>query len=1288
MHAARSLSFLLLALSLSLAQDNPVTNGSFETLGPDGVAVDWQYVGATVGDSEVAHSGQHSLRLRREVGQAGEVGLNRAWAGDSGQQGKMLSERHGALEFWYRIVKLDPDCTISIVAIAMDSTPLEKTGATRRMLPLPRSAAGDGQWHRGVMAYNFEDFEKARWVHLGARLAGPGAGEVLLDDLRWLPEAGPLVGVHKLRLEPGRTNPWETGTVVATLTNVGDQPLGPVQLSLTLPPGLTVGEPDTKVAGLAADTYRDVTWPLRGQRGGTGVIALRATAGDSAAEEQIEPHAEAKLRAVLSDPLYVDVGDRVEFHAIVDEVGTGRSDLKLLQEPLGFEPAGPSQVALKQDPEMPRRYHARWSLRAVAGPRHALRVRAFDGQRQVAEEIVPLRLATSKVEYPLAIGALRLGETPDGAVGRLVADGRILAELPHLGRVVYRSGLRTESVRAKGYEGRGGELTARVKDPDGGTWTFRLIARPGPTPELTALSLSASCNRNRQVVAFYGPDLYVPGQRGEALFPGLEWLAPGELSSNDREIAEDHELHLRYVTHPNNVTVPLMTVAADNAVVGLLWDAHQRWTDDQDRPQPVFASPDRFGHQAASRMGLMAPTVLTGLEANQTEAATPLLLPAEQSLVLSAQLYGRQGTTDVLAPVVAWFQAYRPEPVMPLPHTDLAGELAFSAGAYLESLWDADSASWWSFLGGPALNRKLHRSAAYCYDLLQIANLAPNQPVAAAARARAEQILSSTRAVPAGSDLGYYAGDPSASLQGTISAASGTLRSREPDGGWSYRPGTPNSGVFKGKDFYLLGKPGDRANGLVARKIADVLRAARLTGDVETYQSAVPTLELLTRFPIPRAAQVWEVPVHAPDILAAADACEAFCEAYLISGERRWLDEARRQALSGVPFVYVWGDPTWPWMRYGSIPVFGATWYRGAWYGRVVQWNGLRYARALLQLDAIDPESPLQGLTWRELARGLVVSGLYQQREDEGYVGLWPDALGCRDGSRANWEFSPRQILELLYELNGRPEAPRTAWLQPGGKLQRVGKLDGGLATINACAEIVSGEWTGDELTVTFRQPAAPASVRASVGGLSKPTAVLVDGQAIQPVRELRGVTSPGWRYDPTGSLITVVLPAAETATVTLRGVTPAAIKWQAETVTKLDFQFDDGTGGWQATHDVETLRVEGGWLVTRSTGGDPYLIRSGCDFAPDSVKRLKIRLKVTAEGSSGGQFFWTTATEPSLSESKSLHFEISKLSEPVEVILELGQHPLWAGQRITSIRIDPTSGPTAEVAIDAVVGE
>ncbi|MCH5377387.1 MAG: hypothetical protein JJ992_25790, partial [Planctomycetes bacterium] len=63
------------------------------------------------------------------------------------------------------------------------------------------------------------------------------------------------------------------------------------------------------------------------------------------------------------------------------------------------------------------------------------------------------------------------------------------------------------------------------------------------------------CDRASKLLAFEGPMLYVV-QRDEAVFPGLEWLVDDELSSGSLDIAEDHPDRVRYVPHPNMVTVP------------------------------------------------------------------------------------------------------------------------------------------------------------------------------------------------------------------------------------------------------------------------------------------------------------------------------------------------------------------------------------------------------------------------------------------------------------------------------------------------------------------------------------------------------------------------------------------------------------------------------------------------------------------------------------------------------------------------------------------------------------
>ena len=141
-----------------------------------------------------------------------------------------------------------------------------------------------------------------------------------------------------------------------------------------------------------------------------------------------------------------------------------------------------------------------------------------------------------------------------------------------------------------------------------------------------------------------------------------------------------------------------------------------------------------------------------------------------------------------------------------------------------------------------------------------------------------------------------------------------------------------------------------------------------------------------------------------PDVLAAADAVDAFLEAYRFSGEDRWLRDAVVWARRGLPFIYLWDDPEKPFLAGASIPVFGATWHRGSWFGRPVQWNGLRYANALLSLAEFD-----QGYPWPRIAEMILRSAIHQQAPEGEDVALWPDNISAIDSARCPWVFAPRQ---------------------------------------------------------------------------------------------------------------------------------------------------------------------------------------------------------------------------------------------------------------------------------------
>ncbi len=1294
----RSLWVVLLAAAWAIAQDQPVTNGGFEQLGADGVAVDWQHVGDLVAYSDHAHGGRRSLRLQRGRDLDGEVGLNRAWAAGSGAPGKMLAQLKGALAFWYRLEQCDEDAKVAVGVIPMNAKPLEGTGSPRTYTYLPRRFAGDGQWHRALVAYDFTGDAQVKWIHVVARLLGPGACEVLLDDIAWLPQAGPLLTVERLRLAPSAKDRFGAGTVVVTLRNSGDQPLGAVTGAAALPAGWTA-EPAAAIDRLAPGEYRNLLLPVTGRRRGSAGLTVTARSGDQTVVDDLRLTPRYRLSGVLTDPVLPMAGRPVRVTALVDNRGLVEGEPQLTA---AVADAPAQVVPLRAEAGNPQRLVADWSVPAAAAGELRLQVRLAETGRTLGEETVRLRIRPAeRLSYRPVAGALEVADSPAGAVGRLVADGRVLAELPHLGCVVYRQGDALREVCPTRLQARTAgpgqvELSAQETDADGGTWRFTWLVSDRPVANVTSLRAEATCDQPRAVAAFYGPDLRSAPRTGDGVFAGLEWLAPGELSSDDLDIAADHPDRVRLTTHPNNVTIPFMAVANAGGVVGLLWPARGEWSAGLGTPprplvddlgvQPVFGSPDRWAHTTASRLALMVPTVRSGLKENQLVADRPVALPAGGRLTITAAAYCQLGGRDPLAAMDAWFQVYRPEPLPAYPRGSAAAELALSARAYLSSLWDEASGQWYSFRLGPQVSLGQGRFPSFAYDLLQFSRLAPNDPLAGAARARVAATLAGDQ-TPEGEDGGYYAGDPGQRLFDGLSLVTDRLREREADGGWSFQPVVHSSGIFRGADYYELGEPGQTGGGLFAQRLVTLLEPARLCGDLETYRQVLPSLLRLQKFSIPTAAQVWEIPVHSADVLAAADACEAYLEAYLLSGERRWLDEARRQARLGLPFVYVWGDPHWPWMRYGSIPVYGATWYRGSWFGRLVQWNGLRLARALLKLHALDPDTRWGHLSWQDLAKGLMLSAMAQQHAAGQYAGLWPDALYTHDGERAQWEFAPRQIQTIHFELLGRAELPRTICLLPGDAAPRIGCAADRRLTVSTVADFAAAEYRRDgTVRLVVRQPSAPATVRLTVAGLLRPQAVRANGRPLPDLPGLTPAAEPGCWYRDDCRLLTVVVPAVPEVELLLTGVALATTDWRPQEMERLAFDFGKGTGGWRSNHHLSHFRAEGGRLKMVVTGGDPYLVRTGCRFAPDTVRVVRLRLKVAAGGT--GQFFWATTREPAFSESKSLHFTVP-VGQDAEVTIPVGEHPMWQGQTITAIRIDPMEDPArGAVEIQTVRGE
>jgi len=224
-------------------------------------------------------------------------------------------------------------------------------------------------------------------------------------------------------------------------------------------------------------------------------------------------------------------------------------------------------------------------------------------------------------------------------------------------------------------------------------------------------------------------------------------------------------------------------------------------------------------------------------------------------------------------------------------------------------------------------------------------------------------------------------------------------------------------GSFRYRGRYQKGHYEDTASGYCARPAAILLAYAKLTGDKQALEAGLKTLDYMKRFRVPRGAQTWELSLHTPDILASAHLVSAYVRGYELTGRQDYLDEARRWALSGIPFVYLWGE--YPVMLYATIPVYGATnWRAPNWIGLPVQWCGLVYAYALTELAPYD-----QTLDWRHLAEGILISGEQMQvpREEGDYAGLLPDSFHLRYQRRQGPFINPCALVLLRLAVQGQP---------------------------------------------------------------------------------------------------------------------------------------------------------------------------------------------------------------------------------------------------------------------------
>jgi len=551
-------------------------------------------------------------------------------------------------------------------------------------------------------------------------------------------------------------------------------------------------------------------------------------------------------------------------------------------------------------------------------------------------------------------------------------------------------------------EGNNVRAVYECSDPDGATWRVERRFQPGNIPGAIEVQTDVSVNQDRSV-AFLPMLLLFPGvgsfgeAKGQGLFAGLEYLE-NEPSSSEADVIG--AASKRQVPDNLKITFPLMAIENDDRYVAVSW---------QMRPffSALFDSPDKLFRSGGHVMGLLFP----GSDGKNRQEGN--LLPrvteplhAGQTLTLRATILGGRGQSVVTA--VQHFSKLHPLPPVP-GSADLPGYIEQAAGGWLDSKIREGNLVRHA-LAGDAFKPQPAADAALWMEWLATHDTDPGR--AARLEQTATNVLS---AVP--SDNLDFAGVghmryPVESLvfghvpenaEHAERAARALLAGFEPDGSVKYhaKPGGPD---FARTHF------ASEASGLASRMVVDLLGAAAFSGNRELIDAGLQRLRALDKFHngVPRGAQTWECPLHTPDILASGQMVRAYTMGYELSGETRFLEEARYWAWTGVPFIYLVAPTEQLVGLYATIPVFGATqWKAPVWLGLPVQWCGLVYADALYRLARYDPQGP-----WKRIADGITASGIQQSwpQNNPGFQGLLPDSFVLREQKRNGPAINPATV--------------------------------------------------------------------------------------------------------------------------------------------------------------------------------------------------------------------------------------------------------------------------------------
>jgi hypothetical protein len=505
-------------------------------------------------------------------------------------------------------------------------------------------------------------------------------------------------------------------------------------------------------------------------------------------------------------------------------------------------------------------------------------------------------------------------------------------------------------------------------------------------------------------VPVFGPVFRPYGEMQQALLSGVEYLEKGEHSSSTADI-ETRE-HLRHAPSPMDVTMPFMSIVTDRIAFGLLWD--------DPNTQAIFATPDFIlGDATKHHMGLY------GKEFSGTIKIVPPKTKSDDVL------------TDLDSLLLWAFQKRGGAPDLPKRLRNDEEQRLLNLAAFEKSC--IVSPNGWYHAAIPGAEKQHFTAYAGSDYLTTIWQLS--------GKLISDWSLGHSGGGHLPNPASFFLLNDAAKFRDWKRNESAKIRSEQrPDGSWGY------------KGVYQRGHWEDTASGHCGNELYRLLYTYQILGEPEALAAALKGLEFANKYTVPRGAQVWELSLHTPDIMGSSRMCMANVWAYEATGEKKYLDHARRWAITGLPFVYFWerkpmGGKEDPVMLYATIPVFGATnWSAPNWIGLPVQWCGLDYAEACFMLAPHD-----KTLDWKKIGEGILITAERMQYTEGPSIGLLPDAYKLETQVPLPFDINPSVLVMQRRRLQG--ELASLAVVVSEDKKYRVvspykTKIEGGVAVM------------------------------------------------------------------------------------------------------------------------------------------------------------------------------------------------------------------------------------------------